>query len=149
VQVNIFLLLLLCCSKKHWIIQLTLSFRFWKTVASKLVISLSIHVPLYISGIAATFHFRSLSLFYASTKLFCYSSWICPFYVTAARPCRNVLQLLCALYISDLIKDELLYASSECVCCLDFYSACTKSPRPYVHLDFNFEENRHPFWKIN
>ena len=60
-----------------------------------------------------------------------------------------MLQLLCALYISDLIKDELLYENSECVCCLDFYSVCTKSPRLYAHLDFNFEENRGPFWKIN
>jgi hypothetical protein len=114
-----------------------------------LVISLSIHVPLYIPELAAMFHFRGPSLLYASTILFCYSSWIRLFYVMAAGPCRNMLQLLCVLYISDLIKDELLYASSECVCCLDFYSACTKSPRPYVHLDFNFEENRGTFWKIN
>ena len=129
--------------------QLNLPFRFWKIVASKvLVISSSIHDPLYIPGIAATFHFRGTSLLYASTILFCYSSWICTFYVMAARPCRNMQELLCALYISDLIKAELLYASSECVCCLDFYSACTKSPRPYVHLDFNSEENRGTFWKM-
>jgi len=96
-----------------------------------------------------TFTFRSPSPLYASTILFCYSSWIRPFYGTTTRPCRNMLQLLCASYISDLIKDELLYASSECICCLDFYSACTKSPRPYAHLYFSFEENRATFWKIN
>jgi hypothetical protein len=97
-----------------------------------LVISSSIHVPFYIPGIVATFHFRGPSLLFASTILFCYSSWIRPFYATAVRPCRNMLQLLCALYISDLIKDELLYTSSECTCCLDFYSAFTTPDHTFV-----------------
>ena len=114
-----------------------------------LVISSSIQILLYIPGIEATFHFHSPFLLYTSPILFCNSSWIHSFYVTAARPCRNMLQLLCVFYISDLIKDKLLSVSSECVCCLYFYSACTKRPRPYNHLDSNFEENRGTFWKIN
>jgi len=59
-----------------------------------------------------------------------------------------MLQLLCALYISDLVKDELFYASSKCVCCLDFYSACTKSPRPYVHLDLILKRTGVHFGKL-
>ena len=151
-QVNTLLLLLFSGNKKHWIIQFTLPFRFWEAVALKF---LSPHhqykspFTFLVLWPHFTFTIHSPSLLYASTVLFCYSSWICPFYGTATRPCRNLLQLLCALYISDLIQDELLYASSECVCCLDFYSACTKSPRPYVHLYFSLEENRGTFWETN
>jgi hypothetical protein len=62
---------------------LSVSGKLWPQA---LVISSSIDVPIYILGSASTLHFYSPSLLGGSSFLFCYSSWMCFFYVTATSP---------------------------------------------------------------